>query len=229
MSATSEHAGTSRVVRRAVGVLVIATLLAACGSSTASNSPVATVADTTTAAPTPTPQPTPTAAAPTSVVTATDEPTGVPTSLEPCVVVPADEASALAGTTFAAGTPSTTSGNGKVCTYTATGNVMVVVLGVAPDVATAQGEEQSMKDQLEQGVPGVTFQLTELPGFQDGVDAAIVTGSETVAGQSFSATAMYMLKGTTFLGISDVVVGAGQAMTSDAIKAQAPTFLDRLP
>ena len=153
----------------------------------------------------------------------------MPTSLEPCVVVPADEASALAGTTFAAGTPSTTSGNGKVCTYTATGNVMVVVLGVAPDVATAQGEEQSMKDQLEQGVPGVTFQLTELPGFQDGVDAAIVTGSETVAGQTFSATAMYMLKGTTFLGISDVVVGAGQAMTSDAITAQAPTFLDRLP
>lgn len=228
MRVASERVSSS-LVRRVTSALVVAAVVAACGSSTGTSTPGSTSTETPTVAATATPPPVtePTPASTDSV--ASNEPTGVPTSLDPCVVVTAADASGLANATFAAGTPSTTEGNGKICTYTAVGNVMTVVLGVAPDVTTAQAEEQAMKTQLEQGVPGVTFQLTELQGFQPGVDAAIVTGSQTIAGQSFSATAMFMLKGTTFLGISDVVVGAGQAMTSDAIKAAAPTFLGRLP
>jgi hypothetical protein len=227
MRAASERVSSS-LVRRAAGVLVVAALVAACGSSTASGSPETSVTGTPTPTATPTEAPTPTAAAPTEAASASSEPTGVPTSLDPCVVVTAADANALTGATFGAGAPSTTGGNGKLCTYTATGHVLTVALGVAPDVATAQSEEQSMKSQLEQTVPGVTFKVTELPGFVTGVDAAIVTGSASIGAQSFSATAMFMLKGTTFLGISDVALG-GQAMSSDTIKAQAPTFLDRLP
>jgi hypothetical protein len=161
---------------------------------------------------------------------ASSGPTAVPTSLDPCQMVTAQEASALAGVTFGAGSESTDQ-NTKICSYGQEGIVLEVLLSVAPDAATAKSQEPAFKAELESGVAQagiVNPKLTELPNFQDGVDAAVVEGSASVAGKTLGGIALYALKGAVLLAISDVSIG-GSVPTSEAMQAQAKVSLARLP
>jgi hypothetical protein len=172
--------------------------------------------------------PLPTAA--TSALPSLPDATAVPTSLDPCQLVTGQEASTLAGATFGAGDETTTEGNAKICTYGAqTRNVLNVDVVQAPDVATAKAAEEAglaaAKAAAEEQAPGVTFNQTELADFADG--ALVISASTTISGQTLAISAIYVLSGTTFFAISDLVIGQ-PAPTSDALQAQARVVLGRI-
>jgi hypothetical protein len=184
---------------------------------------------------------TPAAATPTESATieptagSTAEQTGVPTSLDPCQLVTASEASALAGASFGAGTEGTTSGGAKTCVYGGqTLNVFQVLVAQAPDAATAQSQwtefQAQAEDALKAGTPtGVTVNLNVTDVTLAGADkAADATASATISGTTISISAIYVLKGATFFSISDLVVGK-TAPSSSALEAQALTTLGRIP
>jgi hypothetical protein len=210
------------------GLLVApALVIAACGgAATQSPSP----AEGTLGAPTATASETGTATA-----TGTAEQTAVPTSLDPCQLVTASEASALAGASFATGTEGTTSGGAKTCVYGAqTLNVFNVLVAQAPDAATAQSQwtqlQAQAEDALKSGLPSgtnVSLNVTEVT--VAGADkAAVAAASGTISGTALSVSAIYVLKGATFFTFSDLVVGTA-APSADALEAQALTTLGRVP
>ncbi len=216
------------VVRRVAAVALVGLVAAACGTS--SSSPAGATGTPLPIAPAPvTPAPVtpaPATPAPTDTPAPISQVTGVPTSLDPCQLVTSQEASQFAGASYGAGVESTTSGGGKICTYGGqTLNVFMVIVGQAPDVATAQAGKAEAEAAIQQQA-GKAIPFIELPTFADG--AAYVSGTITVSGQSFSAGAIYALKGTIFFGFSDVALGKA-APTLAALQAQAQTILGRLP
>ena len=210
---------------RGLAVIATAVALTACSgsspaaSSAASSSAASSSAASEVAAASATPTEAPTA-------TPTSEPTGRPTALDPCQVVTASEASTLSGASYTSGQEST-SGNAKLCTYGPnTTNIFTVVVGEAADTSTAQSDEQDFVAQLQQAAAnGLT--LTQLPGFAAGTDAATLEGSMSAGGQTVSVSALYLLKGTTFVGFSDVAIN-GTAPSSADLQAEAMTVLGRI-
>jgi hypothetical protein len=151
--------------------------------------------------------------------------TGVPTTLDPCQLVTAQEASQLAGVTFGAGKEDTTEGNGKICTYGQTGNDFNVIVGQAPDVATAQAEEAAAEAAIKEQAPvGVT--TTQISGLGDA--AVFLSISESLGGQTINGSAIYVLKGTVFFGFSDLAIGK-PAPSQAALTAEAQLVLSRVP
>ena len=227
--------GRGRLERGFRGVAMVALvslIVGACSASTAATTPLVQGASGTPVVATavPTVASTPTAiastASPAQILAASSDATGVPTTLDPCQIVPVSEASQLAGTTYAAGVESVTSGNGKICTYGGqTLNVFEVIVGQAPDVATAKAGVAEAEAAIAAQAGGA-LSFTELPGFADG--AAYVVGSVTVAGQTISGSAFYALKGTVFFGFSDLARGHATP-TLAAMEAEAQTILGRLP
>ena len=220
---------------RSAVVLAGAVLVASCSAATSSPSNSAAPASAAVTAP-PIATPTPSASASAgdvapSDVAATPLATAVATTLDPCQLVTAAEVSQLTGAPFpdGSGQESTTSGHGKICSYGQEGTVFQVIVGVAPDVATAQAGEQQAEAELQKAAAnGLT--VTELKGFADGVaDVATLTGSKTFAGQTFAATALYLLKGTTYLGMSDVGTLGAKVPTAAQMEDQAKVTLTRLP
>ena len=162
---------------------------------------------------------------------ASDLPSAVPTDIDPCQVITADEAGQLAGATFAAGKEEETSGHARICTYGAnTTNVFMVIVAIAPDVATAKAAEKDAEQDLKDNAQsfGVPVNVTKLPDFADQTDAVILDGSASLAGETISGRGMYLLRGTTFVGFNDLVRGK-QAPSADDMKAQATTVLSRVP
>jgi hypothetical protein len=158
--------------------------------------------------------------------------TAVPTSIDPCQLVPSAEAGALAKAAFGAGQESTTSGNGRICTYGAqTTNVLLVEVAVAPDAATAKQDETAAIAEVQAKAAQLAAQgltLTQLPNFASGADAAQINGSISAGAASIGVAGIYVLHGATFFAIVDEVVGQAQP-TADAMKAEAMTVLGRLP
>ena len=228
---------------RAFGALLIlsALVLGACSASTTSAAPslaiaipAPSVAIASPSAEASTPPSGSPSAAPEDSATAeaseTLQATAVPTDIDPCQLVTADEASTLAGTSLAAGTVSTEN-NTRICGYGAEGIVLKVLVAVTPDAAAAKAQEPEFKAQLEQGAAEAGMaspKLEELTDFEPGVDAAVISGHVTVNGTKVSAIALYALKGAVIIAISDISLG-GSAPSSDAIQAQAHTTLSRLP
>jgi hypothetical protein len=203
--------------------LLLGVVLTAACSTAATGGPTASLP---VSQPLATPLPTAATSAPPSFPDAT----AVVTALDPCQLVTAQEASTLAGATFGAGKESTTEGNAKICTYGAqTANVLNVYVVQAPDVATAQKAEAAALAAAEavaqKQAPGVSFSQTELANFADG--ALVVTASATISGQTLAISGIYVLSGTTFFAITDVVLNQS-APTSDALQAQARVVLGRI-
>jgi hypothetical protein len=214
--------------RLAICTVAGAALLAACTSTA---SPAASAAPLTSAvtssAPSAEPSATP-AEASSASGPETSQPTGVPTAVDPCTLVTSDEVSTLAGVSLGTGKPSTTQGNGKVCTYGQEGAVFEVIVGQAPDVATAQAGEKAAEAAFQKAAAN-GLKVTELKGFDNGAaDAATLEGSQTIGGGMFSASGIYVLKGTIYFAITDVSIGHA-ATTTDALQAQAITSIGRLP
>jgi len=210
--------------RGASALVIVGLVIAACSSSTGAGGPGQSVLGDTT----PPSIAAPSIAAPTSAANTTGvEATGIPTSLDPCQLVPAQEASALSGGSYSSGEESTTEGGGKMCTYgSKTVNVFMVIVGQAPDVATAQAGMAQAQAQIESQAAGSPIQTTQLSGIGDG--AVFLSMSETAGGATINGSAIYVLKGTIFYGFSNIKVG-GAAPTSAAMQAEARTVLGRLP
>ena len=221
---------------RAFVILTAASLVVgACSSAAATGAPAAaTAAPEASAAPVSVPSAAasmPIVASVASLPPAATMPdiTAVPTSVDPCPLVTAAEAGQLAGTTFGAGKPETTSGNGRICVYgSQTLNVFTVIVGQAPDAATAKSEETAALAELQNASNVSGLKVTQLPGFASGADAAVAQGGATIAGKTISVSAIYVLKGVIFFGFSDLVLGTG-APGASALEAQAKVALTRVP
>jgi hypothetical protein len=161
------------------------------------------------------------------------EPTAVATDIDPCTLVTSAEASKLAGVTFGAGKESTTKGNARICTYGAqTPNVFMVIVAIAPDEATAQADEAAAKADLAQQVKKLgansNMKAGDLASFAPNTDATMLEGTAKIAGQTIDGRSIYMLRGTTFAGLSDLALNQAAPSAAD-MQAQARTMLTRLP
>ena len=215
-----------------VTAAVVAAALAACSSSGSSGiTPPATEQASAAA--------TASAASPAATSAATSpravsSQSGAATSLDPCQIVPASEASALAGVTYGAGREEPSGTDGKRCVYgSQTTNVFSVVVGQADTAADAQAdysqEEADAQSAITKQVPsGVKFkeQTQDVTGLAD--RATVVNGSVSLGAESIAASAIYLLKGAVFLSFSDVVVGSN-GPTAAALEAEASKALARVP
>jgi hypothetical protein len=158
-------------------------------------------------------------------------PSAVPTSIDPCQLIPKDEAGKLAGATFGDGKEEETSGHSKMCTYGAgTTNVFEVIVAIAPDEATAKAQEQAAMNDLKSAAQDLPsgLHITQLPNFAPGADAVMMDGSVSLAGQSIEGRGIYVLRGTSFFGFNDLVRN-GNAPSADDAKSEAMTVLGRMP
>jgi hypothetical protein len=184
-----------------VAVSVIA-LTAACGGSTSNN-------------PSPNPS-TPTASA-------SAPPSGVATTLDPCLLVTSAEASKLTGAKFGAGLEKTISASSKQCIYGyQTVNVFTVGVVQASSVAEAQAAKQDALASMDPSLAAIT-KVTQVPTFADGAVEVQASNSSI-----FKVSAIFALHGTIAFGFSDVA--ANHAVpTNAAMLAQATVMLSRLP
>ncbi len=204
-------------------------LLAACTSSATlspSSAPLAPASAVPSAVPIVAPATASVAPSSAASTTPSELPTAVPTSLDPCQLIPASEASTLAGTTFGPGVEHTTPGGGKICTYGAqTLNVFMVIVGQAPDVQTAQaGKAAAEADIAKVATKGLKF--VEVPTLGDG--AAYYVGGITFEGHTVNGSAIYGLKGTVFYGFSDLAFGSATPNAA-TLQTEAQTMLGHLP
>ena len=221
-----------------ISVLAIAALLSACSTSTptatsVSQQPAASSTPIPKVVPSPIITPSPTVTAGPTVTpaeTGTPQQTAAPTSLDPCQLLPSQEASSLAGTSFGAGAEGTNPGGGKTCTYgSQTTNVFFVEVVQAPDTATADAAKKQFLSDLQANLQQLSSEglnVTQLPNFADG--AVIAQASINAGGETFNGSAIGFRKGTIFFGFSDVVVGSA-APNSAALQSEATTVLGRLP
>ena len=230
--------------RALLGLCVLSVVgFAACSGSTTSGTPTPSASSAAVAS-VPAAPASPSAAAadsPTAAVSsptespaavATSSATAVPTSIDPCQLITNDEAGKLAGATFGAGKESTTSGNARICVYGAqTMNVFTVSVAIAPDEATAKADEKAAQADLQANaarMAGQGLTLTQLPNFAPGADAVLMQATMKIGGASVGGSAIYVLRGTTFFGFSDIALGSPPP-SADAVKSEAMTLLGRLP
>ena len=229
-----------RIVSRPVAVAAIAIVaalgLGACTSG-ANPSAIASALANASLPPLPSEAATPLPSAPASQAAAGPSesalPTAVPTDIDPCQLITADQASALVGVTFGPGKESETDKNVKICSYAGPGpNVFMVEVAVAPDVATAKAAEAAAQADLEsnanqQADLGLT--VTQLPNFAANTDAAMLAGEKSAGALSVAARAMMVLRNATFFAFSDVAVGGGKPPSEQAMKDKANEILATLP
>ena len=202
------------MTRRALGIctLTVAGLLSACGTATPA---------------TPTPAPT---AVSTAALVIAPLLTAAPVSLDPCTIITSDVASTLAGASFGAGEEGSTPDGLKICTYGAqTANVFTVDVVQAPDADSATAYKDQFLSDLQasaQQLAAEELQTTELTDFADGAVTASL--NVNVGGMTISGSAFGFLKGTIFVGFSDIVQG-GAAPSLEAMQAEAQTIADQLP
>jgi len=150
---------------------------------------------------------------------------GVTPAVDPCQLVPANEASMLAGASFAAGKEQAESA-AKQCIYgSQTRNVLTVSVIQAASQAQAQAGKQQFLAALRQQA-GNQLHVTQVPNLADGAVLARASGADN--GISLALSAIAVLKGTIAFGISDIVVG-GDAPSDSALLKEANDVLARLP
>jgi hypothetical protein len=149
---------------------------------------------------------------------------GIAPAVDPCQLVPADEASTLAGTSFTAGSERSAQA-AKQCVYgSQTRNVLTVSVIQAASQAQAQAWKQQFLDALRQQA-GNQLHVTQVPKLADGGVLARAAGS--IHGVNLAVSAVAVLKGTIAFGISDVVVG-GEAPSDAALLHEARAVVARL-
>ncbi len=150
---------------------------------------------------------------------------GVAPAVDPCQLVPADEASTLAGASFTAGSEQTEKA-AKQCVYGSQGrNVLTVSVIQAATQAQAEAGKQEFLAALQQQA-GNKLHVTQVRNLADGGVLARAAGS--IQGVKLAVSAVAVLKGTIAFGISDVVVG-GDAPGNGALLREAQAVLARLP
>ena len=129
-----------------------------------------------------------------------------PTPLDPCQLLPSQEASTLTGASFGDGVEETLDGGSRSCIYGAnTTNVLYIVVAQAADVATAEAAQQQFVDDIQANLQqlvgsGVTF--APLDNFADAAIAANlnlsainVNGAPLVSAKAPSSLGSVILSG----------------------------------
>jgi len=211
-------------MRRTMFALVVGlcVALAACTGGTATSAPSQAASSS---APS-TPPSVAVSIAPSAPPAASELPSAAPTTIDPCVLIPASLASQLAGTTYTTGDPKTTSGGGKFCDYgDGTTNVFHVVVTQAADQKTADAAKADAQAEIIKAAQkGVKF--IEVPSIGDG--CAYIVGTATYLGAKVNASAIYCLKGLIFFGFSDLALGS-PTPTADLLQSTATNLLPQLP
>jgi hypothetical protein len=201
-----------RVTAMLAASAALALALSACGGS--GGSAAATVGGGGSSAPATTP-----------ATTAVPSGSGVVPAVDPCQLVPPDEASRLAGASFGPGVEQQESDT-KQCVYGAQmTNVVTVSVIQAASEAQAQAAKQQLLADIQQQAHGA-FTVTQMPDFADG--AVEGRASVPVNGTTFAASAIIVLKGTIAFGFSDLVFGH-DAPSNGSLEGEATTVLTRLP
>jgi hypothetical protein len=189
-----------RSMRIVGAAALLAVTLTACSKSNAdpkptrSAAPIAGGAAPTTAAPTPT-----TAAS-------------APVNLDPCQLVPQQEASTVAGASFGPGKLESENASSSRCTYGGnTKNVFLVIVARASSVAEAQAQRDEMRSEAEAQLGG-KLNVAKVPGVGD--DAESITGH--LSSLDVNVSGLYVLKGTLGFALVDEVLG-GPAPTTQAL------------
>ena len=156
--------------------------------------------------------------------TATGKPAS--TTLKPCDLVTSAEASQLAGTTFGKGVVSSNDGANNVCVYGGnTKNVFEVLVGRAPDAASAKSELSQVAAQFAQSAgEGIKSTTDALTGVGDW--AEFISFSSDSLG--VHASAIFLIKGTIIVDISDLVSDAPSPAEAPLV-AEAKVVVSRLP
>ena len=224
------------IATRALLILTAASLVA-CTSSTAGGTTGPSIPATrpSVAVVVPSSAPSPeatTSTTPSEVAPESPGPSAVATTIDPCQVVTPEEASKLAGSTFGPSNATTMSNNAKLCMYGQQGLSFNVIVTAAPDAATAKAQEPAFKAEIEQAAADAglgDMKLTEIPDFQPGVDAAVLSGTATVGGTKVEGIALYALKNAVLLALTDLAFGGATAPTAAAMEDEAKVALGRLP
>ena len=216
-------------VAAGIGGAVAIALLAGCGSSSSTPTSTPTASSTTTS---------------NSAITGGTAPPGgaVNVSLDPCQLVTASEASALAGTTFGTGTEQTntdTAGGGtsRVCIYGGTtANVFEVLVAQASSASVAQADWAAQEAKVQSSLSSASSKVPAGTNFQFNINDTSVSGADkaaagtisaTISGTTLAGTAVYVLKGAAFAAITDITVGQAPPSLS-AMEGQAGTTLGRM-
>jgi len=151
---------------------------------------------------------------------------GVLPAVDPCQLVPAGEASRLAGTSFTGGAEDQAENDAKQCIYGAqTANVLTVFVLQAASRAQAEAGKQQFLAALRQKADN-QLHVTQIPNLADG--GVLGRASASVNGIAFAGSAIVVLKGTIAFGISDIVLG-GDEPSDAALLQEARAVLSRLP
>jgi hypothetical protein len=124
-------------------------------------------------------------------------------------------------------------GHPKGCIYgSQTKNVLDVIVAQSPDAATAQAgfaqaQSQAQAQYAAELPPGIQSTLKSANADGIGDRATTVTYSYSNGGASIAFAGIYVLKGTVFFTIGDLVTGTTPA-TLTALKDQAQTVLGRI-
>jgi hypothetical protein len=143
------------------------------------------------------------------------------TTTDPCQLVTAQEASALTGASYGAGTEKA-GGIAKTCVYGAgTKNVFMVDVWQGTASQLQQLRDQVIAE-IQQG--DTAAQITPIPiaGLGDSATAYAISTD------IFNGGSIFVLKGTDAIYLVDEVTG-GPAPTTTALTAAARTALGRLP
>ena len=197
-------------------LIVFAVVIVAAGCTTGgAATPGASPAAVATLTATSVPIVSPTAGAPASPADTGSTGGGQPTagSIDPCSLLTADEASKAVGVKLAAGVR-TDPDPDTACTWkSGTTEVKIILAPPAPDAATAQAYWDAARTEVPEGIT-----IKDISGFDR---AAFGTGAVS----SYSVSALFVIKGTTFF---DFYCGL-KACTEAASVTAANLIVGRLP
>jgi len=152
-------------------------------------------------------------------------------NLDACQLMPKEEASALAGTTFGDGKDQVTATGKSSCIYSVTSYLVMMEVFPEKDAATAKADGQQALQEVQSGTGGgdndQPMNLTQLPNFADGGFLADFSGSDPSL--TLSGIGMGFLSGTTYVYFAVEVQGGGSAPSSAAMQSEATQVLGRLP
>jgi hypothetical protein len=148
---------------------------------------------------------------------------------DPCQLVTQAEASTLSGVSMPAGVKAPWGTGGAMkCGYTSGTTEVFVILAQAATADQAQATWNTDKATLAKEVQaaGIQVSATPVPGLAD--QASVFVGSATINGVKNTMSAIFVLKGTTFVDIGDIALKNAKPATTDALEAQAKTSLGRV-
>jgi hypothetical protein len=198
-----------RSIRVIAATVALGAALAGCSAT-----PTTTTSNPPTAAPSAAPASSSAAAAPQSSTV---------TTLDPCQLVTAPEASTLTGVSYGSGKAEADPGGARRCVYGyQTKNVFLVIVVQGSSTDQVKAAKDQIRAEAEQALGGQVA-MTQVSGVGD--DAEFIQGP---SGAPIGISGLYVVKGTVGFALVDTLVG-GTPPNQATLTGQANTVIGRLP